>query len=168
MLRGPSTVSFYASDLSAAKAWYTEVLGIEPYFDTPGYIEFRIGDHQTELGIIDSAYAGSELSRTTAPDPDHPRGTVLFWHVDAITQNLDRLIELGARELDPRSNRTGSRTEAPVEVGTSVHVAADDRGAVGNEGLQRQVLSVGVGLRSLRDLDGIDHQSRSAGGHGLG
>ncbi len=63
MLRGLATVSFYADDLAAAKAWYTELLGIEPYFERPGppeppaYYEFRLGDYQHELGIIDSRYA---------------------------------------------------------------------------------------------------------------
>ncbi|GHO55607.1 hypothetical protein KSB_40820 [Ktedonobacter robiniae] len=56
-LRGLSTVSFYAADLAAAKKWYTELLGIDPYFQVPGYIEFRLGDYQHELGVIDSRYA---------------------------------------------------------------------------------------------------------------
>lgn len=32
MLRGLTTVNFFADDLSAARDWYTELLGIEPYF----------------------------------------------------------------------------------------------------------------------------------------
>jgi hypothetical protein len=32
MLGGLSTVSSYADDILAAKKWYTELLGIEPYF----------------------------------------------------------------------------------------------------------------------------------------
>ena len=56
-LRGLATVSFYASDHAAAKKWYTELLGIEPYFQRPGYAEFRLGDYQHELGLIDSKYA---------------------------------------------------------------------------------------------------------------
>jgi hypothetical protein len=31
MLRGMTTVSYWASDLGAAAAWYPEVLGIAPY-----------------------------------------------------------------------------------------------------------------------------------------
>ena len=55
MLRGLTTVSYYAADLPAASRWYTEFLGIEPYFnEKPGYVEFRLGDYQHELGIIDS------------------------------------------------------------------------------------------------------------------
>jgi catechol 2,3-dioxygenase-like lactoylglutathione lyase family enzyme len=61
-LRGLATVNFYAADMKAAKKWYSDLLGIEPYFerpdpDHPAYIEFRLGDYQHELGIIDSKYA---------------------------------------------------------------------------------------------------------------
>jgi catechol 2,3-dioxygenase-like lactoylglutathione lyase family enzyme len=62
MLRGLTTVSFFADDLDAAKKWYTELLGIDPYFERPvagppAYIEFRLGDYHHELGVIDSRYA---------------------------------------------------------------------------------------------------------------
>lgn len=49
MLRGITTVSFWADDLAAATAWYTELLGIAPYFERPGYAEFRIGDYMYHL-----------------------------------------------------------------------------------------------------------------------
>jgi hypothetical protein len=45
-------------DLPAATRRYTELLGVEPYFTSeaagrgPGYVEFRIGDYQHELGIM--------------------------------------------------------------------------------------------------------------------
>nr|WP_290935619.1 hypothetical protein [Haliscomenobacter sp.] len=32
-------------------------LGIAPYLNFPGYSEFRIGDYQHELGLIDSRFA---------------------------------------------------------------------------------------------------------------
>lgn len=56
-LRGLSTLNFYADDLEKATKWCSELLGVEPYFKVPGYSEFRIGDYQHELGIIDSTYA---------------------------------------------------------------------------------------------------------------
>ena len=65
MLRGLTTVSFWAADLAAAKKWYAELLGIDLYFERPGYAEFRLGDYQHELGLIDSRYApaGSATGR---------------------------------------------------------------------------------------------------------
>ena len=44
MLRGPMTVVYLADDLDAAKRWCSEVLGIEPYFNRPPHIEFRLSD----------------------------------------------------------------------------------------------------------------------------
>ncbi|HBY24221.1 MAG TPA: glyoxalase [Propionibacteriaceae bacterium] len=116
MLRGPSTVSFTAANLPAARDWYASILGIEPYFEVPGYVEFRVGDLQTELGIIDAAYAGSKLSRTAAADPECPTGTVLFWHVEDVGRDLAALIEAGARELDlPRDRGEGFVTATVVD-----------------------------------------------------
>ena len=62
MLRGLTTMNFWTDDMEAAKEWYTAFLGIEPYFvrpveGPPAYVEFRLGDYQHELGIVDSSYA---------------------------------------------------------------------------------------------------------------
>jgi predicted enzyme related to lactoylglutathione lyase len=93
-LRGMSTVSFWAADLDAAKAWYTELLGVEPYFERPGYVEFRIGDYQHELGLIDSRFAPAGAGTG-------PGGAILYWHVDDVTATLDRLVSLGAKQYQP-------------------------------------------------------------------
>jgi predicted enzyme related to lactoylglutathione lyase len=97
-LRGLSTVSFYAADHAAAKKWYAELLGIEPYFDRPGYFEFRLGDYQHELGVIDSRYAphGSAAG---------PAGAVVFWHVDDVTATLEKLLAMGANEHEAPTDR---------------------------------------------------------------
>jgi predicted enzyme related to lactoylglutathione lyase len=94
MLRGLTTVSFFADDVTAAARWYTDLLGVEPYFTrpaegTPAYVEFRIGDHQHELGIIDSRYA-------PRPRPRETGGAVVYWHVDDVEAAFARLLELGA------------------------------------------------------------------------
>jgi predicted enzyme related to lactoylglutathione lyase len=94
MLRGLSTVSFFADDVMAAQAWYAELLGIEPYFvrpvqGTPAYVEFRIGDYQHELGIIDSRFAPHRR-------PDKAAGAVIYWHVDDVRGAFDRLISMRA------------------------------------------------------------------------
>ncbi|MFF5934555.1 VOC family protein [Streptomyces sp. NPDC012508] len=99
MLRGLTTVSFWADDLAAAKAWYTELLGLEPYFERPGYAEFRIGDHQHELGLIDRAYAPAALAT------DGPGGAIVYWHVDDVRATFDRLLSLGAKEYEPLTPR---------------------------------------------------------------
>ena len=97
-LRGLTTVSFYAADLAAAKKWYTELLDIEPYFQVPGYIEFRLGDYQHELGVIDSRYAPAG----SAPGP---AGAVVYWHVDDVRAMREKLLSLGAKEYQAPTDR---------------------------------------------------------------
>jgi predicted enzyme related to lactoylglutathione lyase len=94
VLKGLATINFYATDHEGAKKWYTEFLGIEPYFNVPGYTEFRIGDFQQELGIIDSNYAPAGYSTK-------PSGAIAYWHVDDLKSTLDRLIAMGAKEYLP-------------------------------------------------------------------
>ncbi|WP_410573501.1 VOC family protein [Amycolatopsis sp. cmx-4-61] len=93
MLRGMATVTYYAENHEAAKAWYTEFLGVEPYFEVPGYSEFRIGDYQHELGIIDREYAPFAYTE--------PGGEIVRWHVDDLEGTFARLLELGAKEYEP-------------------------------------------------------------------
>jgi predicted enzyme related to lactoylglutathione lyase len=100
MLRGLTTVNFFADDLSAAISWYTEMLGIEPYFvreidGTPAYVEFRIGDFQHELGFIDGRFAPEDRSG----------GALTYWAVDDVEAAFARLQELGATEHQPVTER---------------------------------------------------------------
>lgn len=99
MLQGPATVSFYADRVPQAARWYADLLGFAPYFERPGpegdpvYVEFRIGDFQTELGIIDS--------RFRAPEREGPGGAILYWHVDDVAGAFARLLGSGAAEHQP-------------------------------------------------------------------
>lgn len=97
MFRGFATISYFADDMTAAQAWYTEVLGTQPYFrrdveGAPAYLEFRIGDYQAELGIIDRRFAPHGA-------PEGPGGVIMHWHVDDLPAVFERLISLGAKEL---------------------------------------------------------------------
>ena len=79
MLRGFATINYWTDDLEAARRWYAELLGMEPYFERPGpdgrlaYAEFRIGDYQHELGLADRRFA----PQGTAAEPggSSPTGT---------------------------------------------------------------------------------------------
>jgi predicted enzyme related to lactoylglutathione lyase len=105
-LRGMATLNFWADNVVAARDWYTELFGIEAYFqrpsaENPAYVEFRIGDHQDEFGIIDRAYAPKRMQ-------PGPGGAVLLWHVDDIEAAYERLIAMGAQEYDPITKRGDS------------------------------------------------------------
>jgi predicted enzyme related to lactoylglutathione lyase len=106
VLRGLTTVSFWAADLAAATKWYAELLGIGPYFERPGYAEFRLGDYQHELGLID---------RRCAPDPSAsgPAGAIVYWHVDDVRATFEKLLAMGAKAY-----------EAPIERGAGFITAS--------------------------------------------
>jgi len=112
MFRGMATISYFADDVQAATAWYTELLGIEPYFvrptdGPPAYVEFRIGDHQHELGIIDRRFAHPATGKS-------PGGAVTFWHVDDIEATLSRLTSMGSTEYEPLTPREAGFVTASV------------------------------------------------------
>ena len=112
MLRGLTTVSFWADDVIAARDWYADVLGIEPYFQRPeegppAYIEFRIGADEDELGLIDRRYAPPGSSRD-------PGGAVIYWQVDDVAAAVARLVEHGATEYQPGVERDAGFFTASV------------------------------------------------------
>jgi predicted enzyme related to lactoylglutathione lyase len=113
MLRGMATVSYFADDVPAAVEWYRELLGTDPYFvrpeeGPPAYVEFRIGDSQDELGIIDRRFSPH------GPTAEGPAGAVLFWHVDDVRATLGRLLSMGAAEHDPLTEREAGFVTASV------------------------------------------------------
>ena len=98
MILGLRTAIYPAPDLAAAKRWYSDVLGVAPYFDQPFYVGFSVGGF--ELGLVPDASPG-----TGGPQP--------LWGVDSIESAYARLLALGAAPLDPIT-----------EVGGDIKVAA--------------------------------------------
>ena len=93
-LRGLTTAVYHADDHEAAKRWYADLLGLEPYLSTPAYAEFRFGDYQHELGLLNSRYL-AELGGE-APKAAGPAGVIVYWHVDDVEAVLARLTAMGA------------------------------------------------------------------------
>lgn len=113
-LRGFCTLNFWADDMAAARDWYTELLGAEPYFEAVdpasgqvGYLEWRIGDHQDEFGIVNRAWA-------PPGEPAGPAGAVMHWHVDDLNGTLEKAQALGATLHQPRVDRTQGFANASV------------------------------------------------------
>ena len=115
MLRGLATVSYWADDLrrqrsgtpscwasthtSNARTRRRRRAG-DPGYDRarPAYIEFRLGDYQHELGIIDSRYAPDGAA-------SGPAGAVVYWHVDDVPATFEKLLAMGAKEHQPLTAR---------------------------------------------------------------
>jgi predicted enzyme related to lactoylglutathione lyase len=114
MLRGMTTTNFYAHDVKAARAWYGELLGVEAYYASEdhgkpaGYVEFRIGDYQHELGILDRRFAAHQSTE--------PAGATVYWAVDDIQAAVERAVSLGAEEHEPiREQGEGFVTASVVD-----------------------------------------------------
>ncbi|HEY9257006.1 VOC family protein [Chitinophaga sp.] len=97
-LHGMATMTFFAADHEAAKKWYSELLGIAPYFEMPGYAEFRIGDYQHELGLIDSKYTPQGATAG-------PGGAIVYWHVEDVAATQAKLLSMGATAFEEITDR---------------------------------------------------------------
>jgi predicted enzyme related to lactoylglutathione lyase len=104
MLRGFATINYWADDLEAAKRWYVELLVSEPYFERAGpdgrlaYAEFRVGDSEDELGLVDRRWAPPGAAT-------EPGGAIMYWHVDDIEAAFEKLLSMGARQYEPITPR---------------------------------------------------------------
>jgi len=81
MIKGLRTALYPVNDLAAAKAWYAEVAGVQPYFDQPFYVGFAVGGF--ELGLVPDGEPGKA-------------GTQVYWGVDDIESEVQRILALGA------------------------------------------------------------------------
>lgn len=81
-LLGLRTVIYPAPALAAAKQWWTDVLGLPPYFDQPFYVGFEVAGY--ELGLL--------------PDADPADGAVTYWGVADIQAAYASLLVRGATE----------------------------------------------------------------------
>lgn len=91
-----------ADDVEAAARWYSEALGLEPYFRNPAegpaaYIEFRLGPDEDELGIMDRRFA--------PPAPAGPGTQVTYWFVEDVQSAVDDLLSRGAEPHAPVTAR---------------------------------------------------------------
>ncbi len=105
MFLGLRTVIYPAPDLAASRAWFSRVLGVEPYFDQPFYVGFSV--------------AGYELALDPAGDPDV--GPVTYWGVADAAAALADLLEAGATAHgEVQDVGDGIRVATVLEPGGSV------------------------------------------------
>lgn len=97
MNAGLKTIIYPVTDLAQAKALYSNLLGVEPYADTPYYVGFRLGDQ--EIGL----------------DPHGaPTGPLGYWHVDDIKATLTSLLAAGAEVSQDITDVGGGKLIASV------------------------------------------------------
>ena len=98
MFKTLRTVIYKVSDLAAAKAWYSNLTGLQPYFDQPFYVGFDING--CELGL-DPDMTGVQTGNQA----------VSYWAVDSVDEALKRLTAANAVVVQPKTNVGG-----PIQV----------------------------------------------------
>ena len=97
-LEGLRTAIYPAPDLAAAKTWWTDQLGVEPYFDQPFYVGYAVAGY--ELGLL--------------PDADPADGVLTYWGVDDVAATVVQLTGAGAVEHTPVTDVGEGITTATV------------------------------------------------------
>jgi predicted enzyme related to lactoylglutathione lyase len=100
MFLGLRTAIYHVNDIEKGKAWYAEVLGLQPYFDQPFYFGFNVGGYELGLQPVDAAGAAKA------------DGVVAYWGVQDAEAAHRRMLELGA-----------TAHEAVQDVGEGIKVA---------------------------------------------
>lgn len=84
MIQGLRTAIYKVADLEKAKAWYSDMLGIEPYFDEPFYVGYNVGGY--ELGL-DPDMDGVTIGNSTG----------IYWGVADANASFAEFVAKGAK-----------------------------------------------------------------------
>jgi hypothetical protein len=81
-LEGLRTVIYPAPDIAVTKQWWSDLLGIAPYFDRPFYVGFDVGGY--ELALMPSAAQAN--------------GAIVYWGVADVSLAVAKAVSSGATE----------------------------------------------------------------------
>lgn len=97
MLLGLRTLIYPSMNLEADKKWWTDALGVKPYFDKPFYVGFNVGGY--ELGLD--------------PNADFDAGQKTYFGVENMIEAINHFKKKGSVVV-----------EAPYEPGDGIFVAS--------------------------------------------
>ncbi|HVG96220.1 MAG TPA: VOC family protein [Chloroflexota bacterium] len=96
--QGIKTVLHPVSDLAAAKAVYTALLGVAPQTDGPYYVGYEA--------------AGQQIGLVPGGGPQGMASPVAYWHVPDIAAKLAEVTAAGATVKEPAHDVGGGRLVA--------------------------------------------------------
>jgi predicted enzyme related to lactoylglutathione lyase len=79
-LKDVSLIVYPAADMDKAKRFFRELIGADPYVDSPRYVGYKSGD--TEIGLVPNA------------DKREPGG-LAYWTVSDIAASVKALVDAG-------------------------------------------------------------------------
>jgi len=98
MNQGIQIIIYPVKDAAKAKAQFQELLGVEPYADTPYYIGFKVGNQ--DIGL----------------DPNgHQAGVTGYYQVSDIQDSLQKLLNAGAEIVEALKDVGGGRQVTSVK-----------------------------------------------------
>ena|ERR1035437_3964442 len=100
---GLRTVIYKVGDINKAKEWYTNILGIKPYFDEPFYVGFNVGGY--ELGLQTEENSATERTE----------GVNAYWGVEDVKSVFKKLMNAGASSFEEPTDVGGGITVATVK-----------------------------------------------------
>ncbi len=105
-MKDVSLIIYTAADLTAGKRFFRELIGSDPYVDSPQYVGYKNGD--MEIGLVPKPSTG-------AP------GTLAYWTVADIAASIQALEAAG-----------GTVVQEPTDVGYGLLVASvkDPNGSI--------------------------------------
>jgi predicted enzyme related to lactoylglutathione lyase len=96
-----TSVIYPVKDLDTAKKLYSTLLGVEPYFDQPFYVGFKIGEQ--EIGLDPNGF------------DEGITGPVGYWQVEDIRESLRKFADAGATKLKDIQDAGGGMLMASVK-----------------------------------------------------
>ena len=97
---GVKTILHPVTDVAAAKAVYSALLGIEPQADSPYYVGYDV--------------AGQQIGLVPGGGPQGMTSPVAYWHVSDIEAKLAEVTAAGATLKEPAHDVGGGRLVATV------------------------------------------------------
>lgn len=94
------TVIYPAPNLAESKAYWVNLLGIQPYLDEPYYVGFKVGGY--ELGLL--------------PNGNPSEGSTAYWGVANVQEAMTAAIALGAVESWPATDNGNGITTGTVKL----------------------------------------------------
>ena len=104
-MKDVSLIIYPTADLAKAKRFFGELIGADPYADSPGYVGYKSGD--IEIGLV--------------PSGNKADGALAYWTVSDIAASLAALVDAG-----------GTVVQGVTDVGYGLLVASlkDPNGAI--------------------------------------
>ena len=103
MFKGLKRIVYQVADIDQARQWYSKILEMQPAFDTPFAVIFRVGN--STLSLV----------KGQLPLPDNTEKLEIYWKVEDIDAAYQQLINLGAKPHTPIKTALNTRLAKLVD-----------------------------------------------------